>query len=43
MEIVNEIGSIPYWVRESEINAEFVHKKMPGGKPGLCVAEVFLL
>jgi len=43
MEIIDEIGSIPYWVQESEMNPEFVHKKMPGRKPGLCVAKVFLL
>jgi len=43
MEIVDEIGSIPYWVQESKMDPEFVYKKMPSKKPGLCIAEVFLL
>jgi len=43
MEIVDEIGSIPYWVRKSEMDLEFVHKEVPGREPELHVAEVFLL
>ena len=43
MEVVDEIGGIPYWVRESEMDLELFHKEVPSGKPGLCVAEVFLL
>ena len=27
MEIVNEIGGILYWVWESEMDLEFIHKK----------------
>jgi len=43
MEVVDEIGGIPYWVQESKIHLELFHKEMPSKKPGLCVAEVFLL
>jgi len=42
-EIVNEIGSIPYWVQESKIDLELFHKEIPSQKPGLYIAEVFLL
>jgi len=42
MEVVDEVGSIPYWVRESKIYLEFVHKEMPGRELGLRIAEVFL-
>jgi len=43
MEIVDEVSSIPYWVQKSEIDPEFIHKKVPGREPGLSIAEVFLL
>jgi len=43
MEVVNEIGSILYWVQESEMYSELFHKEVPSEKPELCVAEVFLL
>ena len=29
MEVVNEIGSIPYWIRESEMHSELFHKGVP--------------
>jgi len=43
MEVVDEIGGISYWVRESEIHLELFHKEVPSKKPELCVAKVFLL
>jgi len=43
MEVVDEIGGIPYWVWESKMDPEFVHKKLPDRELGLCVAKVFLL
>jgi len=43
MEIVDEIGGIPYWVRESEMHSELFHKEVPSEKPELCIAKVFLL
>jgi len=43
MEIVDEIGGIPYQVWESEMDPGFVYKKLPSGKPGLYIAKVFLL
>jgi len=43
MEVVNEIGGILYWVRESEMYPEFVHKEVSGREPGLRIAEIFLL
>jgi len=43
VEVVYKIGGIPYWVQESEMDPEFIHKKMLSGKPGLCIAKVFLL
>jgi len=42
-EVIDEIGSILYWVQESEMDLEFIHKKLLGREPELCVAEVFLL
>jgi len=42
-EVVYEIGGILYWVQESEIDPELFHKKVPSGKPELCIAKVFLL
>jgi len=41
--VVNEIGSILYWVQKSKMNPELFYKKVPSQKPGLCIAEVFLL
>jgi len=35
MEIIDEIGGIPYWVRESEMDPEFVHKEVLGREPGV--------
>jgi len=43
MEVVDEVGGIPYWVQESEIYLEFVHKEVPGREPELRIAKVFLL
>jgi len=43
MKVVDEDSGIPYWVRESKMNPEFIHKEMPGREPGGRVAEVFLL
>jgi len=43
MEIIDEIGGIPYWVWKSKIDPEFVYKKMPSRKPQLCIAKIFLL
>jgi len=43
MEVIDKIGSIPYWVRESEMDPEFIYKKLPSRKPGLWIAKVFLL
>jgi len=43
MEVVDEIGGIPYWVWESKMDLEFVYKKLPGREPELYVAKVFLL
>ena len=43
MEVVDETSGILYWVRESEMYLELFHKKVPSEKPGLHVAEIFLL
>jgi len=43
MEVVDEIGGIPYWVRESKVDPEFIHKEILGREPRLHIAEVFLL
>ena len=43
MKVVDETSGIPYWVRESKMYSEFFHKEVPSEKPGLCVAEIFLL
>jgi len=43
MEVVDEIGGIPYWVQESEMHSELFHKEVPSEKPELCIAKVFLL
>ena len=43
MEVVDKIGGIPYWVQESEMHSELFHKEVPSEKPGLYIAEVFLL
>jgi len=43
MEVVDEIGGIPYWVRESKMHSELFHKEMPSERPKLCIAKVFLL
>jgi len=42
-EVVDEVGSIPHWVWEFKMDLEFIHKKLPDRKLGLCIAEVFLL
>jgi len=43
MEVVDEIGGIPYWVQESQIHSELFYKEVPSEKPELCVTKVFLL
>jgi len=43
MEIIDEIGGIPYWVWKFKMDLKFIHKKMPSKKPQLCIAKVFLL
>ena len=43
MEVIDEISGILNWVWESEMHLELFHKEVPSEKPGLCIAEVFLL
>ena len=43
MEVVDEISDILYWVRKSKMYSELFYKEVPSEKPGLCVAEIFLL
>jgi len=43
MKVVDEVVGVPYWVRESKVDLEFIHKEVPSREPGGHIAKVFLL